>query len=224
MIEKINWDKYPLLPAIAQDFNTKEVLMLGWCNKQALDLSLKTGFVHYFSRSRQRIWKKGEQSGHTQKIHQILLDCDDDTLLFMVDQKGVACHTGRKTCFFKDCTNNTTTQDIEIEPSEVYDIVSELFDEIKHKQHLDPKKSYVAKLMQSNPNDMLKKIIEEAGEFALAVKDKDEKNIVYEGADLLFHSLVALAYSSISFEAIKKELKRRRGTSGIVEKRNRKST
>src|SRR5574344_1194551 len=106
-LNKIDWQKTDgLIPAIAQDSLTNEVLMLGYMNKEALELTLKTGFAHYFSRSKQRIWKKGESSNHTQKINDILLDCDNDTILLKVTQEGVACHTGRKTCFFTNLSNN----------------------------------------------------------------------------------------------------------------------
>jgi len=98
---KIDWEKQGgLLPAIAQDANTKEVLMLAYVNKDALKLTFETGYAHYYSRSRDQLWKKGETSGHVQKIIDVFLDCDGDTILYMVDQTGVACHTGERTCFF----------------------------------------------------------------------------------------------------------------------------
>ena len=96
----IDWIKNPTIPAIAQDSETNEILMLAYMNEEAYNLTLSTGYAHYFSRSRQRIWKKGESSGHTQEIVDILLDCDADTLVLKIIQSGVACHTGRKSCFF----------------------------------------------------------------------------------------------------------------------------
>ena len=102
ILEQIAWEKLGgLIPAVAQDYKTQEVLMLGFMNQEALSLSLQSGFAHYFSRSKQRIWKKGEQSGHTQKIHALALDCDKDSLLLQVEQEGVACHTGAKSCFYR---------------------------------------------------------------------------------------------------------------------------
>ncbi|MGD9809209.1 MAG: phosphoribosyl-AMP cyclohydrolase [Deferribacterales bacterium] len=103
---KIDWEKQGgLLPAIAQDVNTKEVLMLAYVNKEALKLSLETGYAHYYSRSRDELWKKGETSGHLQKLYAVYLDCDGDTILYMVEQTGVACHTGERTCFFTKLEN-----------------------------------------------------------------------------------------------------------------------
>jgi len=98
---KIDWVKQDgLLPAVAQDADTKEVLMLAYVNREALGLSFETGYAHYYSRSRNKIWKKGETSGHIQEIVNIYLDCDGDTILYLVNQKGAACHTGERTCFF----------------------------------------------------------------------------------------------------------------------------
>ena len=97
----IDWNKNPLIPAIAQDYQTNDVLMLAYMNEEAYNLTLSTGYAHYFSRSKQRIWKKGESSGHTQEVKDLLLDCDADTLLYVVEQEGVACHTGKYSCFFR---------------------------------------------------------------------------------------------------------------------------
>ena len=95
-----NWSKSPLIPAVAQDAESGEVLMLAWVNEQALRLTLETGYAHYFSRSRQSLWKKGETSGHLQELVEVRLDCDGDALLYLVRQQGPACHTGERTCFY----------------------------------------------------------------------------------------------------------------------------
>ncbi len=97
---QIDWNKTPLIPAIAQDHETSQVLMLAYMNQEAYNLTLSTGYAHYFSRSKQRIWKKGESSNHTQEVKDVLLDCDADTVIVKIKQNGVACHTGRKSCFF----------------------------------------------------------------------------------------------------------------------------
>jgi len=96
----IDWNKNPLIPAIAQDAENNEILMLAYMNEEAYNLTLSTGYAHYFSRSKQRIWKKGESSGHTQEVKDVLLDCDADTVVLKIKQNGVACHTGRRSCFF----------------------------------------------------------------------------------------------------------------------------
>ena len=223
MVQNIDWDKINgLLPVIVQDNSTNEVLMLAYMNQEALELTLKTSFAHYFSRTKQRIWKKGESSGHTQEIKEIKLDCDSDTLLIKVIQKGVACHTGRKTCFFTDLQSGKITDDVEVDLTSTYGVVDTLYHTIQDRKNSDPSSSYTAKLLQGKQNSMLKKIVEEAGEFTFAIKDDDKSEIVYEAADLLYHSLVALASKNISPDQIKQELARRFGISGIEEKNSRK--
>ncbi|MBS9782405.1 MAG: bifunctional phosphoribosyl-AMP cyclohydrolase/phosphoribosyl-ATP diphosphatase HisIE [Arcobacter sp.] len=222
-LEKIDWEKQEdLVPVIVQDYKTNEVLMLAYMNKEALSLSLDTKQAHYFSRSRQRIWKKGESSNHTQEIKDILLDCDNDTLLLKVKQNGVACHTGRKSCFFTNLETNEKISDIKVDTTLAYGVVDNLYHTICKRKEDDPEKSYTAKLLQGKQNSMLKKIVEEAGEFSFAIKDNDEEEIIYEAADLMYHSLVALASKNINPDRVKQELARRFGLSGIEEKNSRK--
>ncbi len=218
---KIDWEKNPLIPAVVQDADTKEVLMLAYMNKEAFDLSRETGYAHYYSRSRKRLWKKGESSGHLQEIVQMLLDCDGDTLLLQVHQKGVACHTGRKSCFFNDIASGKPTMESEVDPAAVYGVIDTLYHTILERKNADPKSSYTAKLLQGGENGMLKKVVEEAGEFCFAVKDGNEEEIVYECADLVYHTLVALGKKEISPDRIRRELARRFGMSGIEEKNSR---
>ena len=222
MIEKVDWEKTQgLIPAVVQDSSTNDVLMLAYMNKEALNLTLQTNYAHYFSRSKQRIWKKGESSGHTQKIVEIKLDCDNDTVLLKVEQKGVACHTGRKTCFFTDLKSGNITDDVTVDLTNAYGVIDTLYHTIQDRKNDDPTKSYTAKLLTGKQNSMLKKIVEEAGEFTFAIKDDDKEEIVYEAADLMYHCLVALASKNISPDQIKQELARRFGISGIEEKNSR---
>jgi len=222
MINKINWDKMNnLIPVITQDNTTNEVLMLAYMNKEALELTLKTSYAYYFSRSRQQLWKKGETSGHTQEVVDIFLDCDNDTILLKVNQKGVACHTGRKSCFFTNLKNGNHISDIEVDTTNIYGVVDTLYHTILERKNADPKTSWTAKLLQGKQNSLLKKIVEEAGEFTFAIKDDDTKEIIYEGADLMYHCLVALASKDISPSRIKQELAKRFGLSGIEEKNSR---
>lgn len=217
---KINWQKVNgLLPVITQDIKTNEVLMLGYMNEDALNLSLETNYAHYFSRTKERIWKKGESSGHTQAIKEFLLDCDNDTLLLKVEQKGVACHTGRPTCFFQNLKSGQITQ--EIKEQIQYDIIDTLSHIIEERKLEKSQNSYVASLFNKGENTILKKVVEEAAEFCFASKDKDKNEIVYEAADLMFHLLVALSLNDVNFELVKNELKRRFGRSGIDEKNSR---
>ena len=316
---KIDWEKTGgLLPVVVQEVARGEVLMLAYMNEEALNLSLETGFAHYFSRTKNRIWKKGEQSGNVQKIEDAYLDCDNDTLLIKVEQKGgAACHTGAKSCFFRKISDANFSGESEqnltgtgrwiltgelnlanesgpnLEHGQnlaaftaqtkkpAYDIIDEIYHVIlERKLNADPQTSYVASLFKKGENAVLKKVGEEAGELIMACKDasaarrfenltdkytseysnlkktqasqaqilnRDEQDlnsqnltqgvkeqgekdelkraldgVVYEAADLCFHSLVALAAHSIHPERVKAELARRFGLSGIEEKNSRK--
>lgn len=240
----IDWQKCGgMVPCITQDAATGEVLMLAYMDETALNLSIETGYAYYFSRSKNRIWKKGEESGNTQKIEKIWLDCDNDTILIKVEQKGVACHTGEKSCFFKEIAKGEILSHATHQNAPKYDILDEIYHIIQdRKLNAEPSTSYVAKLFAKGENAILKKICEEAGEFAFACKDLSKaqkyanfaletfgehekgnpsKDVVYEGADLIFHLLVALAMHNISPKQLLEELQRREGISGIDEKNSR---
>ncbi len=220
-INKVDWEKSELLPVIVQEIGTNEVLMMAYMNKAALELSLSTKIAHYFSRSKQRIWKKGESSGHTQAIQEFLLDCDNDTLLIKVVQEGVACHTGRKSCFFTNIETGESISEIKVDSTAMYGVIDELYHVILNRKNADPESSWTAKLFAKGENTILKKIVEEAGELCFAVKDDNEEEIIYEAADLVYHCMVALGLKNISPDRIKQELARRFNMSGIAEKNSR---
>lgn len=221
-IEKIDWDKMDgLIPVVTQDASTNEVLMLAYMDKEALSLTLDTNIAHYFSRSKQRIWKKGESSGHIQEVVDVLVDCDDDTILLKVKQTGVACHTGRKSCFFTSLKTSEEVTKVEVDTSAAYGVIDNLYHVILDRKNDDPKESYTAKLLQGKENSMLKKIVEEAGEFTFAIKDNDQEEIVYEAADIVYHMLVAMASKNVNPDRVKQEIARRFGMSGIAEKNSR---
>jgi len=218
IIKKIDWQKIDLLPVIVQDVLNNEVLMMAYMDKEALKLSLSTKIAHYFSRSKQRIWKKGESSGHIQTIHSFFVDCDNDTLLIKVTQEGVACHTGRRSCFFTELESGAINSEVQVSTQAMYGVIDTLYHTIQERKNADPSSSWTAKLFSKGENAILKKIVEEAGEFCFAYKDNDEKEIIYEAADLTYHMLVALAAKNISPERVKQELARRFEMSGIAEK------
>ncbi|MEN8303855.1 MAG: bifunctional phosphoribosyl-AMP cyclohydrolase/phosphoribosyl-ATP diphosphatase HisIE [Campylobacterota bacterium] len=220
-IDRVDWEKSELLPVIVQDVANNEVLMMAYMNREALELSLSTKVAHYFSRSKQRIWKKGESSGHTQTIHSFSIDCDNDTLLIKVTQEGVACHTGRRSCFFTELESGEANSDVEVNSEAMYGVIDTLYHTIQERKNADPETSWTAKLLSKGDNTILKKVVEEAGEFSFAYKDDDEKEMVYEAADLTYHMLVALAAKNISPDRIKQELARRFDMSGIAEKNSR---
>lgn len=223
ILNRVDWEKSELLPVIVQDITNNEVLMMAYMNREALEQSLQTKTAHYFSRSKQRLWKKGESSGHIQTIHSFMLDCDNDTLLIKVHQEGVACHTGRRSCFFTELESGAATSEAEVDTTAMYGVIDTLYHTILERKNADPESSWTAKLFAKGENTILKKVVEEAGEFSFAVKDDDEEEIVYEAADLTYHVLVALGYKNISPDRIKQELARRFGMSGIAEKNSRSS-
>ena len=221
VLNRVDWDKSELLPVIVQDVANNEVLMMAYMNREALELSLSTKVAHYFSRSKQRIWKKGESSGHTQTIHSFNIDCDNDTLLIKVTQEGVACHTGRRSCFFTELESGVANSEVEVNSEAMYGVIDTLYHTIQERKNADPSTSWTAKLLSKGENTILKKVVEEAGEYCFAHKDNDESEMVYEAADLTYHMLVALASKNISPDRIKQELARRFDMSGIAEKNSR---
>jgi phosphoribosyl-ATP pyrophosphohydrolase/phosphoribosyl-AMP cyclohydrolase len=224
IINKIDWDKSSLIPVIAQDYETNEVLMLAYMDKEALSLTLETGKAHYFSRSKQRIWMKGESSGNIQNVKEIYVDCDNDTVLLKIEQVGgAACHTGRRSCFFTKLDTQEIVSEADESVTQNYGVIDKVYHVIQERKKADPENSYVASLYHKGENTILKKVVEEAGEFCFAVKDNNHKDIVYEAADLAFHVLVALGEKNIDPDRIKQELQRRFGLSGITEKKMRKS-
>ena len=218
---QIDWNKNPLIPAIAQDATTGEVLMLAYMNEESYGLTLSTGYAHYFSRSRQRLWKKGESSDHTQEIVDVLLDCDADTVVLKINQKGVACHTGRKSCFFTSVTQNRIVLEQEVDTDAIYGVVDTLYHTIlERKNAKDTQNSWTHKLL-NDKELLLSKIKEEADELSVAIDREDDQQVIYEAADLLYHALVGLGSRDITPDRVKQELASRFGTSGIDEKSSR---
>lgn len=185
-----------LTPVVVQEVRNNNVLMLAYMNEEALELTRKTGYMHYWSRSRNAIWKKGETSGNVQKAVELLTDCDGDAILARVEQTGVACHTGTYSCFAK-------------EPVAQRDIFAELWRVFEERKAAQCESSYTCKLM-NNRNLLLKKIAEEGSEVIIAAKDKSRGEIVYEAADLMYHLMVLLYDEGITMEEIGKELEGRR--------------
>jgi phosphoribosyl-ATP pyrophosphohydrolase/phosphoribosyl-AMP cyclohydrolase len=213
-ISKIKFDSNGLVPAIAQDINTSEVLMMAYMNREALEKTVSTGRAHYWSRSREKLWLKGETSGNFQDVLAVHYDCDADTILLTVDPAGPACHTGEVSCFFRALKEGAKT-------GGQADILKELYNVLKARKDADPDKSYVASLYEKGLGKILEKVEEESGELREAASSKGVKEIVHETADLWFHTLVLLAYKGVGVEEVLGELARRFGTSGHVEKASR---
>ncbi len=219
--EEIKWDARGLVPAVVQDANDGRVLMLAYMDKEALAKTVETGFTHFHSRSRGVLWKKGETSGHVQKVREIRLDCDGDTVLVKVDPTGPACHTDAPTCFFRRDDDGTLVRDEEA--GTLYGELASLFATIQERRQAgDVDASYTARLFSKGRDHILKKVAEEAGEVLLAAKGGDPKEVTREAADLVFHLLVALAEAGVAPKDVAAELRARRGVSGLTEKASRK--
>lgn len=210
-----------LIPAVVQDTHSKAVLMLAYMNAASLTRSLETGETHFWSRSRNCLWHKGGTSGNIQKIKNIFVDCDEDTLLIEVVQTGVACHTGAKNCFYRQLSATGQLENPETETEDIRPILETLSETIMARKKAPATKSYTALLMQGGIDRILKKVAEESGEFLIAAKNGDVQEIIHESADLLYHLLVSLGYFDIPFSAVEAELIRRTARSGLVEKATR---
>lgn len=193
-----------LIPAIVQDYRTGEVLMLGYMNRESYELTIKTGRMTYFSRSRQELWVKGETSGHFQYVKSLSLDCDNDTVLAKVRQIGAACHTGNRSCFFKELAKKDYI------PTNPLTVLTDDFDIILERKGHPKEGSYTNYLFDKGIDKILKKCGEEASEIIIAAKNPDAEELKYEIADFLYHMMVLMAECGLSWEDITKELVNRR--------------
>lgn len=226
LIDQLKFDANGLIPAITRDALSGEVLMMAFMNAAALEKTLATGHVHYYSRSRQKLWMKGETSGHVQRVKDIRFDCDADCLLITVDQQGAACHTGHLSCFYRrwETEGVQVVSEKTADPLAAYareDILDALYHVIQERRQNPAESSYVASLFGKGLDKILSKIGEEATEAAVAGKGGDPEQVIYEVADLFFHTLVLLGYYDLPPERVYAELRRRFGLSGIEEKRSR---
>ncbi len=198
----IRWDDRGLVPVIAQDAATDQVLMLAYMNQEALEKTLSIGEMVYYSRSRQSLWHKGATSGHFQRVHSLWYDCDADTLLARVDQIGAACHTGSFSCFTHPIVDHG-------EPAGYREIVKEMEGVLERKAH-PQSGSYTNKLLERGVDKICKKVAEEACEVVLAAKNANPQEVTYESCDLLYHLFVLLAQQNVSLADICRELEARR--------------
>ena len=209
-IDQLRFNEVGLIPAISQDWLDGAVLMMAWMNRTALEHTLKSGEVHYWSRSRQELWHKGATSGHTQILKGIRYDCDADVLLLSIEQAGlVSCHTGARSCFFEQANQPSQAGAQSLPPP--MDACSELFRVIEERNTTPEPNSYTNKLLEGGDNRILKKIGEESAEFVMACKDDDIDAIANEAADLLFHLQVALAHHGVNWRQVLEVLAGRRG-------------
>jgi len=189
-LKELNFSKLNgLIPAAITDKNTGQILMIGFMNKESLEKTIETNLVTFFSRTKNRIWTKGETSGNYLKLSEIKTDCDNDSLLIYAEPQGPTCHTGQYSCF-----------GIEKEPS--LNFLNKLFDLIKNRKKNLPGNSYTAELFKSGENRIIQKFGEEAVETVIAAKNMDKNEIINEVSDLIYHLFVMLAQEGVEFSDI----------------------
>ena len=205
-IDKLKFDEKGLIPAIVIDYYTKEVLTLAHMNKESLEISLKEEKTCFYSRSRKELWRKGETSKNYQHIQSIKSDCDNDALVVEVIKDGPACHTGAESCFMNEIYEKENYKDFSI---------YKLYELIKGRKINMTEGSYTTYLFNSGIDKILKKIGEESSEVIIGAKNDSKEEIIYELADLFYHSLVLMVEKNITLNDIKEELAKR----SIVDKK-----
>jgi phosphoribosyl-ATP pyrophosphohydrolase/phosphoribosyl-AMP cyclohydrolase len=204
---EILWDARGLVPAIVQDANTGQVLMLAYMNQESLNRTLETGQTWFWSRSRSELWHKGATSGNTQRVIEVRFDCDADTLLVRVEPAGPACHTGRPSCFFRRLPDQAEVG----APPPGGGVLDELEAVISQRKAHPHPGSYTCRLLDAGPLHIVRKVGEEAVETIVAAQSEGDEQLVNELADLTYHVLVLLAARDLSWSDVEMELARRFG-------------
>lgn len=204
-LDMIKFDEKGLVPAIAQDAKTGKVLMLAYMNREALEETIESGYATYFSRSRQQRWRKGETSGHVQKVLKLDYDCDGDTILMQVEQTGAACHTGEYSCFH----NELFAIDEDDMPASA-GVVQQVYDVITDRKANPKEGSYTNYLLTKGTEKICKKVGEEASEAIIAAMKRSQEEVTYEAADLIYHLLVLMFEQGVTPQDVWEELKKRR--------------
>ena len=212
-ISMIKFDEKGLVPAVVQEENG-QVLMLAYMNAESLQKTIETGYTWYYSRSRQKLWNKGEESGNKQQVKEISYDCDGDTLLIKVHQTGVACHTGTYTCFSGRKLVEETEKGLMVVEQEqetsLATVLNDLYNVIQERQLNPVEGSYTNYLFEKGQDKILKKVGEEAVETVIASKNNKSEEVLYEMGDLWYHCLVLLAYHKLTPDQLLDELMSRR--------------
>jgi len=216
----LQFNEQGLIPAVAQDRFDGQVRMLAWMNREALQHTLETGLATFFSRSRGKMWVKGESSGNVLRVHSVTADCDADTLLLLVEPAGPSCHTGRPNCFFQRVEADGSLSE---QPFEVTPFIEELERTIRDRQASTAAKSYTKSLLDGGITKINSKINEEAGELVAALAGESDERVLSEAADLLFHLLVGLRARGLDFRRVVASLAGRTKQSGHEEKASRKN-
>ncbi len=208
-VEQLKYDEKGLIPAIIQDDKTGEVLMMAYMNKDTVTKTIETGKTHFWSRSREGLWLKGETSGHYQYVKDIRFDCDSDCLLIQVEQVEAACHTNNFSCFYRGYKDGQI-EEVERANYMQAKVLQDVYDVIVNRVKNPKEGSYTNYLFEKGIDKMLKKVGEEASEVIIAAKNRDVNEVRYEVSDLLYHLMVVLVEQGLTLEEIYKELEGRK--------------
>ncbi len=218
-LDALQFDERGLVPAIAQDAETGEIRMMAYANREAVEQTLATGEAHFFSRSRQSLWRKGATSGHTMAVREVWMDCDGDTLLYLVDPNGPSCHTGEETCFFRTVGPEAQKEETGAAPT-----LLRLERLLRARRDSTSERSYTKSLLDAGAAKVRAKLEEEASELGVALETESDERVTSESGDLLYHLMVGLALRDLSLRGLLSELSRRFGRSGHDEKASRPAT
>ncbi len=205
LYEQLKLNADGMIPAIVQEEKSNKVLMMAYMNEESLKLTIETGYTWFYSRSRKELWNKGATSGNKQLVKSVSYDCDGDCLLIVVEQTGAACHTGEKSCFFRQLYNKTEEKQ-EITLANILDL---LYGIVKERKENPAEGSYTNYLFDKGLDKILKKIGEECAETIIAAKNQDKQEIIYEVSDYIYHLTVLLLQQNITYDEIAAELYKR---------------
>lgn len=218
-VDALKFNDQGLVAVIAQDAESGAVRMMAYANEAAIRRTLETGAAHFYSRSRKQLWKKGETSGHTLAVRDVWVDCDGDTLIYMVDPEGPSCHTGAETCFFRRLERDGSLVDADGEIAEP--TLLRLERTLQARKASNARKSYTKTLLDAGPAKVDAKVREEAAELGRALIDETDARVASEAGDLTYHMLVGLVLRGVSLRQLLTELSKRFGRSGHEEKSSR---
>jgi phosphoribosyl-ATP pyrophosphohydrolase/phosphoribosyl-AMP cyclohydrolase len=214
LIHAVKFDEHGLIPAVVQDWRDGSVLMLGYMNREAIEKTIASRAVHFWSRSRNRLWEKGETSGHRLVLKNLFLDCDRDAMLVKAEPVGPTCHTGEPGCFYSKVQSGGLVDDLKTTEA-LGGILDRVYATIEERKKHPQAGSYVTALRSGGRDKILKKIAEEAGEVVIASKNNISNEIIHEVADLFFHTLIVLSDHGIALQEVYDELGGRMGKSGL---------
>jgi phosphoribosyl-AMP cyclohydrolase / phosphoribosyl-ATP pyrophosphohydrolase len=222
LLEQLKWDAAGLVTVVVQDRLTGELRMLAHADRAAIEATVATGYAHFYSRSRGRLWRKGESSGHGLRVTEVWADCDGDALVYLADSEGPSCHTQRETCFFSRVTGEGDAAQLTVDAQRhARPVLPRLWAELQERRAAAADTSYTKTLLSEGSAKIAAKLEEEAGELARALQNETDDRVISEAADVTYHMLVAMLARNVSLRELEAELAKRFAMSGLQEKASR---